>query len=375
MQIDQRAEYYLTTFFDEQPFPAGLAFKTALRQSKLDFSLASLDRIDYLLDQIGQRFTLTPEHFLQKTANADFVYLLGFYLGVLAAQHSRVPPEWQEQADGQEKAEGQQQAGEQAALEGGHLGSATERSSRHLTDFATRISCVLGGKRLFFPLQPVMQRLFYPQAGQSVRRLTEQMIVPGEVRTRFRLPQAAQLAGTVPSLLPHAHSMQLAGWVAAQALAEWLQAAPDGQVAAPQSMVLPLLGQILPGGEQVLKKIMDQDQASAIASGQRALLHNPEQARSMALCYVAAGRLPNGRTGQAWVIEVCTHQPEALSVTLQVPFERQRPGAAWVLHELTVLQSSAPPEALSALLDYFYAGVHEQPRAAQGWARHLLPVD
>ncbi len=353
MQIDQRAEYYLTTFFEERPFPSGLAFKTALRQSRLDFSLDSLDRVDFLLDQIRQRFSLSPEQFLQKAANADFVYLLGFYLGALAAQHSRVPPAWQDQAN--------------------RLAPLTPSDVTLASDgFVGRMACVLGGKRVFLPLEPVLQRLFAPQAGLTVRRLTERVIVPHEVRTEFRQPQAAQLALTVPSLLPHGHSMQLAGWVAAQAVAELLQLAEDGQ--AGSLLAMPLLGQILHGGEQVVKKIIEHDTVLALATGERLLRHNPERSRSMVLCFVVPGRLPDGRVGQGLHIEVCTHFPEALSLTLQVPFEYQK-STGLLLHEITVLQASVPPETLSALLDYFYLGAHQVPRAAKGWARHLAPPE
>jgi hypothetical protein len=49
MPITHSATMYLQAFFNRQPIEGGVAYHDALANSRLDFTLASLDRIDFLL--------------------------------------------------------------------------------------------------------------------------------------------------------------------------------------------------------------------------------------------------------------------------------------------------------------------------------------
>ncbi len=69
---------YLNAFFSNAEFPGGISFRTALNKSNLDVTWESLDRVDYLLDQI--RGKIKPEFgpFLNEPANQNFLYFLCF---------------------------------------------------------------------------------------------------------------------------------------------------------------------------------------------------------------------------------------------------------------------------------------------------------
>lgn len=50
-----RALWYLHQFHAKQPFSNGLAYEDLLHQCRLDYTLASLHRIDKLLDDIREK--------------------------------------------------------------------------------------------------------------------------------------------------------------------------------------------------------------------------------------------------------------------------------------------------------------------------------
>ena len=85
MDMDLRAGLYWRAFTNDEEFPNGLTFRKALKQAQLDFSLKSLGRIDQLLNQIHAQRKPQAEEFLKVPANQEFIFLLGFYLGMLVA--------------------------------------------------------------------------------------------------------------------------------------------------------------------------------------------------------------------------------------------------------------------------------------------------
>jgi hypothetical protein len=94
MDMNTQAQMYLDAFFSNTAFPGGISFRTALNQSNLDGSWESLDRVDYLLDQI--RIKIKPEFgpFLNERANQNFLYFLCFYVGYVISTKSAKPVRW-----------------------------------------------------------------------------------------------------------------------------------------------------------------------------------------------------------------------------------------------------------------------------------------
>ena len=82
MPISELAQQYLTAFEEGgRDFPGGIAHLEALRQSDLDYTPESLQRIDDLLDRIRTAEAPKHEAFIKDRANQNFLYFLGFYVG------------------------------------------------------------------------------------------------------------------------------------------------------------------------------------------------------------------------------------------------------------------------------------------------------
>lgn len=72
----------------------GVLYAKALRQVPLDYSAASLKRIDALLDQIRARVGIAEEGFLENIPKRHFALTLAFYLGECVARTLDKPIEW-----------------------------------------------------------------------------------------------------------------------------------------------------------------------------------------------------------------------------------------------------------------------------------------
>lgn len=94
LPINAVADQYLRAFRENAEFEGGLNFRQALTQSKLDFSVGSLERVDILLDQIRARFAPEPDQFIADQRNVNFLCLLAFYVGEVVARASGAAIEW-----------------------------------------------------------------------------------------------------------------------------------------------------------------------------------------------------------------------------------------------------------------------------------------
>ena len=84
------AQFFAALAAGEQP-PGGMAFHTAVLQSKLDYSLESLAQLDHLLKQIRQRLKPTREQWQAKPEAANFSLLIAFYLGAMVSRQAKMP--------------------------------------------------------------------------------------------------------------------------------------------------------------------------------------------------------------------------------------------------------------------------------------------
>ena len=94
MSMNEIYEKYLNAFFRGEEIPGGLSYKTALGQCKLDGSMASLKKIDLLLDQIRERHRPNFDEFIAVQANQNFLYLLAFYTGNAIATAADADLDW-----------------------------------------------------------------------------------------------------------------------------------------------------------------------------------------------------------------------------------------------------------------------------------------
>lgn len=346
MEMDQRAAYYLKALTDDSDVPGGVAFRTALRQSRLDASVASLERVDHLLDQIRLRVKPTYEAFVEPKANQNFLFALVFYVGAVVSRHAQLPLRWMDY-DGLIAA----------------FPTAAEAYPRCLT---TAVTCVLGSNIIFVPLSPILERLFEAQPGQGVSASAHQYIGAHRALLAFREAGAPQADGARPPLL-QGRAMQLAGYIAAQRL----------QVVARGIVPLPAFGAGLPDGQTAVAELTADATSGAtsedlVAAGLRRLDGNEDQAPLSALVYAAEVPRPNG-AGDALVIEVRSHAEPAFAMSLLLPYRAPDAarGTGFAVGALALMAATADDALLPGLIDCFYLGVHEDAEAADAWRRHL----
>ena len=139
MSPNDMAAMYLQSLADDEAFPGGLAHREALHRLDPDYTLASLDRVDRLLDGIRGVRALDYGQFLNLKANQNFLYLLCFYVGATVARCSDQAIEWLDYEQMRRRMPGE---------------GSLQRC------FATSITCVLQKRGCFMPLLSIEDRLF-----------------------------------------------------------------------------------------------------------------------------------------------------------------------------------------------------------------------
>jgi hypothetical protein len=154
MPITPLAEQYLTAFAKGgAEFPGGISYLDALGQAGLDYSPESLQRIDLLLDQIRSQEAPTHEVFIKESANQNFLYFLGFYVGkTIELNNPGAQVEWLEHKDLVERKPG--------------------LAKIWTYQFETSVICVITGGSArqgeFLPLSSIVIRLFEGADEKSV---------------------------------------------------------------------------------------------------------------------------------------------------------------------------------------------------------------
>lgn len=148
MSLNDTANEYLAAFRAGAPFPGGLAFSTALAQSRLDGTVESLDRIDHLLDRIRERVKPEFGAFLEAPANQNFLYLLCFYVGYVAASCTDQRIAWLTYAEMIEAIPG--------------------NGAMFPDCFATSATCILEKSGFYAPMSVIQERLFTDPPEKSV---------------------------------------------------------------------------------------------------------------------------------------------------------------------------------------------------------------
>jgi len=180
MTITPLALHYLNAWNARAVVMDGMAHRDLLDKCRLDYSIASLGRIDALLDII--RITCEPERnaFLGLPENRILLHFLAFYAGEVVGRALGSPPVWLDYRDA-------------AAL------SPSYRDAFSFC-FETSVCCRFPGSKaleteFFTPLHAIAARLFSPHSGKSIR-VSAGLLLPPEFG-------AEPVAGTpTPPLVP-----------------------------------------------------------------------------------------------------------------------------------------------------------------------------
>ncbi len=92
------ARQFLETYARGAEVDGGWKFAKALQQARLDFSHASLERVDLLLKAIRERAKPAHDDFLADTVGRNFCALLAYYLMAVLARRSGAQIDWHDTA-------------------------------------------------------------------------------------------------------------------------------------------------------------------------------------------------------------------------------------------------------------------------------------
>ncbi|MFZ6778638.1 hypothetical protein ACO0LD_17590 [Undibacterium sp. Ji83W] len=149
---------YLDALIARYPFDDGICFQRALYQLKLDFSLPSLLRVDYLLGELQNSLSMTEDEFTARTANMNFLYCVAFYCSKVIAKAAGCHVDWYSTAQfGQRFPEKK---------------SITASPARSLVAVFNATGGEMGMP--FFPLQAILRRLFAKETSQQLRSAFKQ---------------------------------------------------------------------------------------------------------------------------------------------------------------------------------------------------------
>jgi hypothetical protein len=162
MNTQLSALCYLYAWDHGRPIAGGLAFEALLRRCQLDYSVASLKRVDAFLDIIRLEHKPQEVDFLRDSAQQNLLYLLAFYTGEVIGLSRGAPPSWHSYDE---------------------ILALNPDNAVFGRAFYSSVCCRYPGLAepdldVYLPLGVIMARLFAPQLGKSVRISAEQFMPP-----------------------------------------------------------------------------------------------------------------------------------------------------------------------------------------------------
>ncbi|APV48615.1 hypothetical protein BWI17_02295 [Betaproteobacteria bacterium GR16-43] len=94
MNMREKAKHLLDANANNTPVEGGLFSPNALQQVRLDYTEASLERIDALLDQLREKMKPAAADFLGDIPKQNFALTLAFYIGEYIARNANKPVDW-----------------------------------------------------------------------------------------------------------------------------------------------------------------------------------------------------------------------------------------------------------------------------------------
>jgi len=146
IRTKQRAAGYLRALMGNYALTSGIMYKSELQDARLDFSEASLQRVDLLLDHIRNINTLSFNDFINDLPRQNFLFALAFYTGKVIELNSASVCNWLTADEFDQVTP--------------NVASSNEIRHTFIADFTQGTH----GEGQYFPLVPIIHRLFdeYP---------------------------------------------------------------------------------------------------------------------------------------------------------------------------------------------------------------------
>lgn len=342
---ENRRSQDLLQAMQQGPAPAGgLAYREAVQQLGLDFSLASLERLDALLRQIRRQLAPDYDSFINQPDTQNFLRWAAFYVGTAIARSGQIAIKWMDFNELKAQVEDLQ------------------------LQFETTSGCLLDG-RLYFPLGLATEILFDPAPKRSLHGFAKGVLANASP------PLVSILRAAVAAPAPAGEKAN-ADWEAAAGQAGFLAAwgmfmARDGAAVAP-TVLVPLRD----GTTQMVDFSFYGDGAAANQAAQDRLEKNPDKSAYQALVFDGFANLASGRTDALTVDLRCYGRGlfsgrKALALKLACPYRNAKDAQGFAIFSPKVLECSAPKAQLAGLLRHFYQGVDRFKADGFSWDRHL----
>jgi hypothetical protein len=322
---DQRAQDFLAAYAQGQAVEGGWLYGTALQQSRLDFTDASLDRVDHLLTSVRERARPSAATLRDTEPGRNFCALIAYYLGEFIHRHTGANVDWHDR-----------NSAALALPPGPELPHAPHMRLVAIVPEQSRVLMLLGWVETC-----ALETRAQPTAREMVTRFHEHLSQDG------------------PPLWQ-------AGLYAAGRIAAWqMMMAYDDGLVVPSTMdsIRPDTFVTLGMGEQV---------DDYLASGARRLEENPDHAAWQVLAY--DGYLDvEGQKRDAIMVLLQTYEPAPLQLKLAFPYRQARDGDRFAIYPTALLNASVPTDRVLAIASAIDRGTQDL-RWPQGVTWEALQV-
>lgn len=341
---NERCTQMLEAFFSGGSIVGQLAFREPLQSSRLDHSLASLERLDQLLRSIRDEVKPTYGDFVNKPDSQNFIRLVAFYIGMTTARAGKVSVKW---------LDFEQTRQEIKELEFG---------------FEATSVCLLAG-RFYFLLGLVTEILFDPAPKRSVHGwASDTLSIPSQ--TFVSILQSSTEFVEVRALdAQTAQAANRAGFVAA-----WCMFMVAGGSTGKPTVFTP--GQGDQGGLFTDFGFYDTLEAG-IAAASTKMSQNPQQAPFQVMSSDGYANLHTGRT-DALTIELRIYgaPPTAarevvFKMMVSCPYRNAEDPKGFAIFSPKLVDCSGSALMHSAIFKHFYLGIQEFTVNDFHWSKYL----
>jgi len=322
--VNETAHHFLDCYARGTEPDGGWTFGKALQQAQLDYTPASLKRVNSLLDQIKAKVNPEREAFLATPGGLNFCALLAYYLISHVTKDAGAPIDWHDAASAQ------QVLGAERRL--------PQKSFSRIVAIAKDPGVAL------LPLGWIEDKLFGDGSA----------------------PVCSDYLAGVSAQLNHAGPLVWAG--AARCL---------GQLASHAMYMVSEGGNLMPtvlhpsadGKRWTFVNIVDESSDNALRRARAALEAQREGPPFAAFACEASVTLPTGRT-DAIVIELRCHGDAPLAVTLVFPFRPASDSQGFAILDSQLIEGTVPAEAQRLFNEAIEAGIQSFNWPSGSWAQY-----
>ncbi len=339
---NERCAQMLEAFFNDGGILGTLAFREQLKLARLDYSLASLERLDQLLRSIRTHIKPSYDAFINNPDTQNFLRFAGFYIGMTIARVGATSVKWLDFAQAKKFA---------PELE---------------FQFETSSVCVLSG-RFYFPLGLVTEILLQADAQRSVPEWANQalQVAPSPIPSILRssVQSGSESALDAPTALAIRKAGRTAAWAmfmveggSGGALTVFVQGEGDAGTFRDFSMY--------------------GSQESAFQAAHSRMDTNPDRAPFQVISFDGYANLHTGRT-DALTIELRTYSSErpsmqdGFTMSVACPYRNANDPKGFAIYSPKLLECSAGAAMHSAIFKHFYLGIEEFKLKEFDWFKYL----